>query len=310
MPVGINQDEFIHMGISCYNRTHKPYQIMAEADMALRSAQLQGPSQWFMYDRGEVLKESAKGSLQWRTFLTHAITHKKFVLFFQPSIASKTQQVLHYEVLAKVRDKEGLLVSARVFLPMAKKCGLSTEIDFLVFEKICQFLMDDKNQSITCSVNLSVDSLLSTDFVDEIISTLTNQPTIAQRLIIEISEYQLVNRLRELIPILQRIKRAGMRFLADKVGQYVEGADYLTLCPISFVKLHQSIVLNIHQKPENQVFIQSLKMLCGQRRIGLFALGVECIEDWQTLIDLDIDGGQGHFFTEPVAQVANATLPV
>ncbi len=318
LPVGINQDEFIHMGITCFTYKHKSYQIMAEADMALRSAQLQGPSQWFMYDSGEVLKESAKGSLQWRTFLTHAIKRNAFVLFFQPTIASKGQKTLHHEVLAKVRDKQGQLVSARVFLPMAKKCGLSKQIDMLVFDQICRMLSyenqsyekesNEKNQQDSCSLNLSVDSLLSTEFVNEMLTKLSHQPNVASRLIIEISEYQLVSHLRELVPVLQRIKQSGVRLLADKVGQYVESANYLTLCPISYVKLHQSIVLKIHQKQENQVFIQSLKMICEQRHVQLFALGVECVEEWHTLLALGIDGGQGHFFTEPVAQVANAIV--
>ena len=97
-----------------------------------------------------------------------------------------------------------------------------------------------------------------------------------------------------------------VKLLADKVGQHIVSAHYLKTSPISLIKLHRSIVLNIHERPENQVFIQSVKTLCDQQHVAIYALGVEKIEEWQTLIRLGINGGQGHFFTEPVEQVAKA----
>ena len=69
LPIGINHEEFVHIGMSYFSGEQVPYQIMSEADMALRSAQLQGPSQWFMFKAGELEAVKAKGSLKWRTFL-------------------------------------------------------------------------------------------------------------------------------------------------------------------------------------------------------------------------------------------------
>jgi len=146
LPVGINKEEFIHIGVSYFSQAENSYQIKSEADMALRSAQLQGPSQWFMYDPGEVEHENAKGSLKWRTFLTNAIRKNLFVIFFQPVISEDNETVLHHEVLSKVRDSDGSLINARVFFPMAKKCGLSEAIDLLVFEQVCRVLIYEKTQ--------------------------------------------------------------------------------------------------------------------------------------------------------------------
>ncbi len=304
-PVGVNQEESCHIGISYFTQGHQSYQIMAEADMALRSAQLQGPSQWFMYDTGEVASESAKGSLKWRTFLTRAIQNNAFVLFFQPVISSKNDSVLHHEILSKVRDGHGKLISARVFLPMAQKCGLASNVDTLVFDQACRLLQYEKTLQDSCSLNISVESLLNDDFVEHVYTTLARTPDIATKLIIEISEYHLFSNVVKLEPVLNFIDEMGIRVLADKVGQYIVSTDYIRSCPISFVKLHRSIVQHVHERLENQVFIQSLKTSCLERKIEIFALGVESSEEWSTLIRLGVTGGQGHFFTEPVAQVAN-----
>lgn len=308
LPVGVNKDEFVHIGLSNFNFSDHCYQVMAEVDMALRSAQLQGPSQWFMYDDGEVATESAKGSLRWRTFLTKAIERNAFVIFFQPVIAANTDFILHHEVLSKVRDRKGKLISARVFLPMAQKCGLSIEIDKLVFDQVCRLLKYEQKHHDACSLNISIDSLLNEDFIHHLILRLSEDPVIAKQIIIEISEYHLVHQLTKLTPVLKQLSELGIRLLADKVGQYIVSTDYLELCPINYVKLHRSIVYQLQDKIENQVFIQSLKMRCVESKVKIYALGVESKEEWHTLVRLGITGGQGHFFTEPVAQMADAIV--
>ena len=306
LPVGINKDEFIHIGVSYFSHTDNAYQVKSEADMALRTAQLQGPSQWFMYDAGEMEHAKAKGSLKWRTFLNHAINKNAFVIFFQPVISALNEQILHHEVLSKVRDSDGSLISARVFLPMAQKCGLTEKIDLLVLKQICRLLSYDKSQKDFCSLNLSIESLLSAQFVAQFKEVLSAYPHVHERLLIEVSEYHLANHLEQLKPTLSLLYDMGIKLLADKVGQYVVSAAYIKTCPIKYIKLHRSIVLDVHKKLENQIFIQSLRAMSEAHDVNIYALGVESLEEWQTLKRLGVNGGQGHFFTEPVAQVAKA----
>jgi len=306
VPVGVNKDAFIHIGVSYFSNAENSYQVKSETDMALRSAQLQGPSQWFMFDPGEVEHTTVKGSLNWLNVLKSAIEKNAFVIFFQPVFAIDSEQQLHHEALSKVRDVEGNLINARVFLPMAQKCGLIKDIDLLMFKQVCRLLTYDNEQQDDCSLNLSIESLLSEGFIEKITETLLCYKTISTRLIIEVSEYHLVNHLTELKPVLSALHQLGIKLLVDKVGQYIESVDYIKSCPISYMKLHRSIVLNIHKKPENQIFVQSVKAVCEAHQVAIYALGVESIEEWKTLIMLGIDGGQGHYFTEPVAQVANA----
>ena len=58
--VGINSEEFVHIGMRYFGAEQIPYQIMSEADMALRAAQLQGPSQCFMFEADELALVKAK----------------------------------------------------------------------------------------------------------------------------------------------------------------------------------------------------------------------------------------------------------
>lgn len=306
LPIGVERESFVHIGVSYFSQAENSYQIKSEADMALRSAQLQGPSQWFMFEPGEVEHVRAKGSLQWRTFLEKAIARNAFVLFFQPVLSAATEQPLHHEVLVKVRDEDGQLINARVFLPMAVKSGVIKEVDFLVLSQVCRLLSYDRDLTESCSLNLSVESLKSKHLINKLNDILKQYPKVVGQLIVEISEYQLVNDYEVLKPVLIQLQQLGVRIFIDKVGQYVESIDYIKQCPISAIKLHASIVINIHQRSENQVFVKSLVKICKSQHVDIYAFGVEYAEEWRTLKRLGVIGGQGHYFTEPMAQVAKA----
>ena len=305
LPVGINQEEFVHIGMSCYQGFDMPYQVMAEADMALRSAQLQGPAQWFIYEPGEVIH--AQGSLKWRTFLTKVIASNGFVIFVQPVIDANSGNILHHEVLAKVRDGQGKLVSARIFMPMVHKCGLTEQVDLLIIKQVCKLMRYETTQQ-ACSLNLSIESLLKESFVDKLMILLAENRDITNKLIFEVSEYRLVNHLSSLKPVLTRLEELGIKWLVDNVGQHVVSTQYLYSFPVSFIKLHPSLIANIEQKPENQMIIQSLKVTTEPMNIALYALGVETENEWGVLKRLGVNGGQGHYFTHPVEQSAFASL--
>lgn len=306
LPVGTEKESFVHIGVSYFSHEENSYQIKSEADMALRTAQLQGPSQWFMYEPGEVEHVTAKGSLQWRTFLEKAICNNAFVLFFQPVVSTESHSPLHHEVLAKVRDTDGTLINARVFIPMAVKCGLIKKIDLMLIEQVCRLLSYDKHMKDDCSVNVSIDSLLDDNFVAKLRDVIAKYPNVTPQLIFEITEYHLVNHLAQLKTVMISLNQMGIRLLIDKVGQYISAAQYLKNSPINFIKLHASIVHDIDNSVENQIFIRSIALLCQQQNIAMYALGVERFEQWNTLVKLGVEGGQGHYFTEPVSHVAKA----
>jgi len=301
LPSSVKKEILLHIGISYFSENHKPYQIMAEADMALRSAQLQGPSQWFMYEQGEIKRDKVRGSLSWKTFLSKVIKDKSLKTYLQPVIANHNQNVLHYETLSKLTDEDGSLISARIFIPMARKCALIQALDLLALEKLFHVMLNEVHPRLY-SINLSMESLLSPEFIDRFFDKIDKNPMLADFLIIEVSEYHLVNHLEELSLVFKEISVKGIKLLADKVGQYVVNASYIKTCAISFIKLHRSIVLNIHEKQENQVFIQSLNAMCLAYHVEIYALGIECSQEWQTLQRLGVTGGQGHYFSEPVAQ--------
>lgn len=304
LPSGMDRDAFVHVGVAIYQQGDEPYQVLAEADMALRAAQLQGPLDYYLYDRGTLDKSRTLGSVRWRSLLEIAISKRAFLLFIQPAISAATGLPQHYEVLARMRADKTQLFSAGVFLPMASRCGLTPKIDRIILEQLLCLLAHGEHPGALYSVNLAPETLLDLLFMQWLLARLAEHPALAERLIIEISEYHLAQQLQQLKLPLHQLKQAGCHLLVDKVGQTVVSSQYIGILHVDYLKLHPSVIRAVQDRPESQLFIRSLQNSVNVHGVALFALGVESAAEWQALLELGVHGGQGHYFGDSLEQLA------
>ncbi|MCU8043413.1 MULTISPECIES: RNase E specificity factor CsrD [unclassified Shewanella] len=306
-----NSDNFFHLGCAYFTAGDNAAQLIEEADMALRAAQLQGNSNWFMYDKGAIDEEFAKGSVRWRSFLENALVQRRFFPFSQPIIDSDGNEH-HKEIFTRARDNQGALIRATLFIPMANKCGLMPQVERQIIERVLLLLSNElvdgvsnaqtvkKSAPQIYSINLSLDSLMSRAFTQWLKTTLLEYRHLTTRLIFEVSEDIVIQHQEKLQPKLDMIRKMGARLCVDHVGQQVVGTYYIRECHFDLIKLHRSIVRHIHLRPENQLFIRSLIGGLYRTEVQVCAEGVEVFEEWQTLQILGVGAAQGMYFSEPI----------
>lgn len=299
LPEVENRDNFFHLGCAYFTAGDNAAQLIEEADMALRAAQLQGNSNWFMYDKGAIDEEFAKGSVRWRSFLENALVQRRFFPFAQPIIDSDGHEH-HKEIFTRARDNQGVLIRATLFIPMANKCGLMPQVERQIIEQVLLLMAKDPHQQQTYSINLSLDSLMSRAFIQWLKTTLLEYRHLTTRLIFEVSEDIVIQHQEKLRPKLDMIRKMGARLCVDHVGQQVVGTYYIRECHFDLIKLHRSIVRHIHLRPENQLFIRSLIGGLYRTEVQVCAEGIEVFEEWQTLQILGVGAAQGMYFSEPV----------
>ncbi|GGI87942.1 RNase E specificity factor CsrD [Shewanella gelidii] len=274
-------------------------QLLEEADMALKAAQLQGSSNWFIYDKGVIDSELAKGSVRWRSFLENSLVEQRFVAFTQDVVNSE-ELIDHKEVFTRVRDRSNQLVRATLFIPMAVKCGLMPQIERRIIENVLFSLLTKReNQHATYSINLSLDSLKSRAFVRWLQTSLLEQRHLAERLIFEVSESVVVQHQDALEPTLNMIRKMGAKLCVDHVGLQVVSTQYIKQLHFDQIKLHRAVVRQIHLRQENQLFVRSLVAGLYRTQVQVLAEGVEEEGEWQTLQALGIIAAQGSFFNDP-----------
>lgn len=299
-PNRYDKNAICHIGADLFTVADSSFQILAEADMALRAAQLHGPSGWFVYETDSLPQSDIKGSVRWRTAIENALAKNKFKLYFQP-VAEHDKCVHHFEVFVRMEDDKRELVNAKVFLPMARKSGLIPEVDKQVLTLLAKTL--NKNREHTISVNIHIDSWLNRDFANWLISFVRRNRNIVDHIIFEISEFEVAQHVKGLRSLFSALKRYHARTMVDQVGLYVLDTSYLNFIQVDYIKLHQSIVNNIHQRPENQMFVRSLTAITNQKMVTMFAVGVETTEEARVLRGLGINALQGHYVSEPLLKL-------
>ena len=295
------EQDVVHIGYAGYRRGQTSYQVLSEADMALKTAQLHGPNAAYGFVQQD--KPQAKGSVWWRSELSKALLEHRFSLSFQPVFSWQERDILQHEVLIRLQSQEAGSVPAAIFLPMAHNCGLASEIDKYVLLKTARMCAVDSRTFNRCSVNVSVQSVLDPvwwQWLDQMVLSGQIDP---QQLAIEIAEHHLLRHYKSLKSKLLKLSKAGFALVVDQVGLVIDNTVYVDELPLESVKLHPSVVRNIDQHLEQQLFVRGLIAGFAGKGVRVIATGVELEAEWLALQKSGVAGGQGFYFSQPLTQI-------
>lgn len=298
---GHDDYDIVHLGYVVYQRGQSAYQVMAEADMALKTAQLQGPNAAFGFVQQQ--KPKIHGSVWWRTELSQALQHNRFLLNFQPVFSWQAGDVIEHEVLVRLQSSEGDKLTAVEFLPMAANCGMASVIDQAVLLKVGRIIDHEKSDGSRCSINLNCQSLVQADFLPWLEQQVAQGAIAPHRLAIEVDEHHVVRHFKALKPKLLRLYQLGFTLIIDHAGLTLNEDALLPELPLESVKLHPSVVRQVEQQLEQQLFIRGMVATYHKRGVRVLACGVETAAEWQCLQKLGVSGAQGYFFSQPLVQL-------
>jgi RNase E specificity factor CsrD len=293
--------DLIHIGFVLYQQGQSSYQLMAEADMALKTAQLQGPNA--AYGFNDPQKPKIKGSVWWRTELHNALKEHRFLLSFQPVFSWQDNDVLQHEVLVRLASSDGDKLAAALFLPMAANCGVVGAIDQYVLQKVARLSATEALEHCRCSVNLNVSSLLTDSWWHWLEQQVSSGAIKTADIALEFHEHHLIKHYKSLKPKLQQLHQWGFELIVDHVGLNLDAAPYTDELPISMLKIHPALVRAVDQQLEQQLFIRGLLASCVGKNIKVIATGVEQDAEWQSLKKLGVAGAQGYYFSQPLAKI-------
>lgn len=292
-------DPAIYIGGVCFRFKESLVQIQEEAELALRSAALQGGEGYFMYYKGVTEASMGKGTVRWRTLLTRLLERDLIQLDRQGIYTDTAQAPIMYELLARIKDEQGKVISAGYFIPMAEKCGLSKELDKALVMKTLGYLVADEHH-IAMTLNVTAANLLERDFYNWLLFELIQHPkSLLHRLVLELSEAQVSRHYQALKKPLRGLKALGCQIAVDQAGQDIVSTEYIQDYDLNYLKLHSSLVRDINIKPANQMAVRSLIGNCVDRATLVIAMGVETQEEWQCLSQQGVYAGQGYLFARP-----------
>ncbi len=107
---------------------------------------------------------------------------------------------------------------------------------------------------------------------------------------------QHIEEIRQMVRLLRGV---GCKVMASQAGLTVVSTSYIKSLQVEMIKLHPGVVRSINFRYENQLFVESLTGACAGTQTKVFAAEVRTREEWQTLQEKGVYGGQGNFFAPP-----------
>ena len=276
-------------------------ELMAEADLACFTAKDLGRNRVYLFRHGDAELSRRRRELQWASELREALEEQRFLLFAQPICAlTAAGSRPWYEILLRLRQRDGRIVLPGAFLPAAERFGLMPLIDRYVLDRaLGRLLRPDHANGARLSVNLSGRSLEDSAIADTLDRYFASPGHPPGQLCIELTETTAVAHLGRTREFIGHLRGAGCRFALDDFGTGVSSFAYLKHLPVDYLKLDGSFVRDITREPIDRAMVESIHRLA---QIMGFETIAEFVEDQPTLDllrHIGIHHGQGFLLGQP-----------
>lgn len=287
--------------------------VMSSADVACYSAKDMGRNQVHLYrDSDASLRHE---EMKWVSRITSAVEEGRLELYFQPIIAiggrgaehggeREGDDRGHYELLLRMRDKNGEIVSPDQFIPAAERYNLMSTLDRWVIQQALSDLADASNRPearYTVAINLSGNSLSEDRFLEFVIDELSRRKLPAGAVCFEITETAAINNLARVIHFMQELRKLGCKFSLDDFGSGLSSFTYLKNLPVDYLKIDGQFIRNVVDDTVDESMVRAIHEVGHAMGIETIAERVESKQVLDKLGALGVEFAQGYYIARPAS---------
>ncbi len=296
----------VSIGVVAINKTSKKISdILSAADLACYAAKDSGRNRIHVYKPTDEELAKRHSEMHYVMRINNALKEDAFTLFKQPvvSLFEKEKLSMHWEVLVRMNNDQGELVSPDAFIPAAERYNLMPKIDRMVIEKTFaamsrgEFFRKGYEHRVV-GINLSGDSL-NARFLEYIQQQARKHNIKFNELCLEITETIAIANLSTANHFMDELKILGCQFALDDFGSGLSSFGYLKHLPVDFLKIDGSFVRDIANDEIDRAMVESINQI--GHTMGLRTIA-EWVEDKETLLELKkmgVDYSQGFYTGKP-----------
>jgi len=279
-------------------------QVLSDADTACYAAKDNGRNQVHVYHTHASEAAVRQSEMEWVTRIQSAIEQERFRLYFQAiSSVSKSDNSRHIEILIRMLDTDGQIISPGAFIPAAERYNLMPAIDRWVIGNVFELISNNPriliNNDYQFAINLSGHSLSGADTLDYICDQLTKYQFPKGMICFEITETAAISNLSSASHFIRTLKQRGCLFSLDDFGSGLSSFAYLKNLPVDYLKIDGSFVKDMATDLIDQAMVQSINQIGHVMNLKTIAEFVESEEILQCLKDIGVDYAQGYAIAKP-----------
>jgi len=282
---------------------HQLDELLSKADMAMYEAKRLRCG-FFPYSDG--LQEKTQRIAVIERELIHALEREEFFIVYQPQFNATSKEIIGVEALLRWDSPSLGLVPPDEFITVAESIGLIHDIGLFVFETaLTEFInvchtANKNREKLRLSVNVSVQQLFHSGFIDSISQLQNRHDCNAIDLMVEVTESLFIDDVDLAKEILLALREKDIQISLDDFGTGYSSLGVLSGLPINELKIDKVFVDNINNNSQDLQLIKSIINLGQGLGIPVIAEGVEHLEQVDILSKNGCDFFQGYYFSKPL----------
>ncbi|UPR52266.1 EAL domain-containing protein [Vibrio cyclitrophicus] len=291
----------VSMGIVNVSNLHDITLLLRSSSIALSNAK-QDKTSVSIYS--PEMGNASRHRTKMLTRMNRAIELQQFEPFYQPIIDLESGSTIGAEALARWITDEGV-ISPLEFIPLAEENGLIYDIGKQILHKSCRdtaiAIESGKwSKDFSIHVNLSVDQLSESGFVEQVKGTLRDTKLPASNLTLEITESRIVDNDPTIIDNMLTLKALGISIAIDDFGTGYSSLAYLQKLPFDCLKIDRSFVSKLNKESLDSSIVAAIVNITKGFKVSLVAEGVETQQQAELLKQLQCPLAQGFLYSRPV----------
>jgi len=287
-------DQIACVGISHFDRSSTFHEILADADVALASAEHQGMLAYHI----QTTKSEARGNRAWKQLIQETL-EKKAVHFLAQSVMTPDAQPIFSEVLIRIKDTAGQSVSPASFAAMADRMELYNQLDRYVIEHAAHALKKKTAHRVPLAVKISAHNIADAGFLFWLDKFLSEHTWEATMLCFEITEFGSVMNMEATRQFIDLAHLHHSKVVIEHFGTRANSFQTLRQLKADFIKLDGSYAHSINTNAEQRTFLQTVVDIAQGLDIQIIIEHIESEEDMQGFKALGVNAMQGFYFGEP-----------
>ncbi|WP_082532228.1 MULTISPECIES: EAL domain-containing protein [unclassified Phenylobacterium] len=284
--------------------TASPAQLARAIRYALDNFINEGVSDGGTLDLNEMVDRSIKKTLADVGVLGAAVNDKRFRLVYQPVVDLKAGSTLHhYEMLVRFGDS----ASPYPMIRMAEELDMIEPLDIAVVEETVARLAAEPGLKL--AANVSGRTIISPAFIQAVRQMLAKSPTVAGRLLLEITESAAIDDLALADRHLSTLRQEGCVICLDDFGAGAASLAYLQQLTLDIVKIDGRYIRELQHGGRESTFIRHLVRMCAELKVRTIAEMVENAAAEDAVRRAGVDFAQGWLYGAPSDAPASVIAP-
>jgi EAL domain-containing protein (putative c-di-GMP-specific phosphodiesterase class I)/integral membrane sensor domain MASE1 len=259
--------------------------------------------QLFVEPLSQMMIDSRRSHLSKMEHIREAVRETRLELYAQPMIDPDAPEgTISYEILTRLRDRDGGLIQPPEFLTLAIQAQMSVPLDRAVVKRAFEWLATNPlalAHTHRCAINLSGATMSDGAIADYIRQQRDLYDVPAERIVFEITESEAIRNPSAASRLVDELKAQGFCIALDDFGTGLATFEYLKRFPLDYLKIDGSFIRNITTNPIDEEIVMSTVRVAKRLNLRTIAEHVHSETVFDRLREIGVDRLQGDLFGQP-----------